>query len=297
MTRAGFVAVIGAPNCGKSTLVNRLVGSKVSIVTRKVQTTRFPIRGVAAEGESQMLLVDTPGIFAPRRRLDRAMVGAAVRHAREADIVVHLVDASSGQVALADAGPPEGLIRPANEMILALNKIDLKPRDALLPITQALFGNGAYGEVFMISALDGDGVAALKSRLAALMPPSPWFYPPDQTGDLPVRMLAAEITREKLYDRVHQELPYAAGIETTNLQEKADGSIRLEQTIFVERQGQRAIVIGRDGQTLKSIGQASRRELAAILDRPVHLFLHVKVKENWSEDRGLYKAMGLDFDA
>lgn len=295
MTRAGFVAVIGAPNCGKSTLVNRLVGSKVSIVTRKVQTTRFPIRGVAVEGETQMVLVDTPGIFAPRRRLDRAMVGAAVQHAREADIVVHLVDASSGQAA--QAVPPEGLKRPANEMILAFNKIDLKPRDALLPITQALFGAGAHGEVFMISALDGDGVAALKSRLAALMPPSPWFYPADQTGDLPVRMLAAEITREKLYDRVHQELPYAAGIETTGLQEKADGSIRIEQTIFVERQGQRAIVIGRDGQTLKSIGQASRRELAAILDRPVHLFLHVKVKENWSDDRGLYQAMGLDFDA
>ena len=298
MTRAGFVAVIGAPNAGKSTLVNRLVGSKVSIVTRKVQTTRFPIRGVAVVGESQIVLVDTPGIFKPRRRLDRAMVGAALRQAREADVVVHLVDASNNRTAAPVEGRSTGgLERASAPMILALNKIDLASRRDLLPLAERLFGRGDYAEVFMISALDGDGVERLRTRLAELMPSSPWFYPAEQTGDLPARLLAAEITREKLYARVHQELPYAAGVETTAFEERSDGSARIEQTIFVEREGQRAILLGKDGQTLKWIGQASRLELARILDQSVHLFLYVKVKQNWSEERGLYQALGLDFDA
>jgi GTP-binding protein Era len=296
MTRAGFVAVIGAPNSGKSTLVNRLVGSKVSIVSRKVQTTRFPIRGVASIGESQIVLVDTPGIFKPRRRLDRAMVGAAFRHAREADVVLHLVDASNRRAAsLAEERP--GAVPLGAGAILVLNKVDLVSRGELLPLTARLFEQGRYSETFMISALDGDGVEALKVRLAALMPPAPWFYPRDQTGDLPARLMAAEVTREQLYDRVHQELPYATGVETTAFEELADGSFKIQQLIYVEREGQRAILIGKGGRTLKSIGQASRRELARILGRPAHVFLHVKVKEHWSEDRGLYEATGLDFDA
>lgn len=296
MTRAGFVAVIGAPNAGKSTLVNRLVGSKVSIVTRKAQTTRFPIRGVAIEGDSQMVFVDTPGIFKPRRRLDRSMVGAAWAKAREADVVVHLIDANAAGKA-GEADVPARLADTPATLLLALNKVDLVRREQLLPLTGQLCAKDAYAEVFMICAINGSGVARLKSRLAELMPAGPWFYPADQVGDLPARLFAAEITREKLYERVHEELPYAAAIETTAFEERPDGSARIEQTIFVEREGQRAILIGKGGQTLKWIGQSSRRELAAILGRPIHLFLHVKVKHNWSDDRGLYQAMGLDFEA
>jgi GTP-binding protein Era len=310
MTRAGFVAVVGAPNAGKSTLVNRLVGSKVSIVTQKVQTTRFPVRGVAMEGDSQIVLVDTPGIFAPRRRLDRAMVGAAWTHAREADQVVHLVDAKSqidvaaGQASAADrraavdtATIVEGLKQADRTAILALNKIDLVRRENLLQLAQTLSETGAYGDVFMISAHTGSGVEDLRRRLAGLMPESPWFYPADQAADVPARLLAAEITREKVYLRVHEELPYAASVSTTAFEERPDGSARIEQTIFVERDGQRGILLGRGGQTLKWIGEASRLELAQILDRPVHLFLHVKVKANWADDRETYQALGLDFEA
>ena len=309
MTRAGFAAVIGAPNAGKSTLVNRLVGSKVSIVTQKVQTTRFPVRGVAIEGESQIVLVDTPGIFKPRRRLDRAMVRSAWGGAEDADAVVHLVDVQA-EMAVDEGGGSgadkkavqdvvsiiEGLKGAGRKAILALNKIDGVKRERLLAITQRLFESGVYDEVFMISALKGEGVEDLKKRLAELMPEGPWLYPEDQTADLPVRLLAAEITREKVYLRVHEELPYAATVETTAIEERKDGSVRIEQTIYVERDGQRAIILGHQGQTLKWIGQTSREELTELLDRKVHLFLHVKVRENWAEERGMFEDMGLDFD-
>ena len=309
MTHAGFAAIIGAPNAGKSTLVNRLVGSKVTIVTQKAQTTRFLVRGVAMAGEAQIVLVDTPGIFRPRRRLDRAMVRAAWSGAHDADAIVHLVDAEaelavSGAAAkAADRRSAEdvrtvndGLKTAARPALLALNKIDKVRRDDLLALTQRLFDTGAYSEVFMISALDGSGVDDLKRRLAELMPEGPWFYPEDQTADLPARMLAAEITREKLYLRVHEELPYAASVETTSFEEHKNGAARIEQIIYVERESQRAIVIGKGGQTLKWIGEASRKDLGEILGRTVHLFLTVKVKQNWAEDRASYTDLGLEFD-
>ena len=309
MTRAGFAAVIGAPNAGKSTLVNRLVGSKVTIVTQKAQTTRFPVRGVAIEGESQIVLVDTPGIFRPRRRLDRAMVRAAWSGAQDADAVVHLVDAES-ELAAVGASPKaadrraaedvrtatQGLKTAGRQAILALNKIDRVRREDLLALTQRLFESGAYAEVFMISALNGAGVEDLRGRLGALMPEGPWLYPAAQSADLPAQLLAAEITREKVYLRVHEELPYAANVETTAFEERKDGSARLEQTIYVERESQRAILVGKGGQTLKWIGEASRKELAEILGRPIHLFLVVKVRENWAEERSTYTDVGLDFD-
>ena len=309
MTRAGFVAVIGAPNAGKSTLVNRLVGSKVSIVTQKVQTTRFPVRGVAMAGESQIVLVDTPGIFKPRRRLDRAMVRAAWGGAEDADAVVHLVDAkaeidvaagagtAADRKAAADVGTiVSGLKSASRKAILALNKIDLVRRDNLLALTKTLFDSEAYDEVFMISAATGAGVDDLEQRLAAIVPEGPWFYPADQSADMPVRLLAAEITREKVYLRVHEELPYAASVETTAFEERADGGVRIEQTIYVERDGQRGILLGKGGQTLKWIGEASRTELSTLLERPVHLFIHVKVKATWAEERGFFQDVGLDFD-
>ena len=306
-TRAGFAAVIGAPNAGKSTLVNALVGQKVSIVTQKVQTTRFPVRGVAMEGASQVVLVDTPGVFRPRRRLDRAMVRAAWAGAEDADAVVHLTDAEAELAA--DPAPAqklarqdaetivEGLRGAKRKAILAINKIDTVRRDTLLALSGRLFETGVYDEVFLISAKTGSGVDDLKRRLAALMPEGPWLYPADQTADLPVRLLAAEITREKIYLRVHEELPYAAAVETTAFQEAKGGAARIEQTIYVERESQRPIILGKNGQTLKWIGQHAREELIQILDRPVHLFLHVKVQENWAEDRAFYREGGLEFDA
>ncbi|MGZ3343487.1 MAG: GTPase Era [Caulobacteraceae bacterium] len=309
-TRAGFAAVIGAPNAGKSTLVNRLVGSKVSIVTQKVQTTRFPVRGVAMASEAQIVLVDTPGIFKPKRRLDRAMVRSAWGGAEDADVVVHLVDAAGEigvQEGTAKAGEKRsvedthsiiaGLKASGSKAILVLNKIDLIKRDKLLALSQTLFETGVYSEVFMVSAANGSGIEDLKTRLAELMPEGPWLYPEDQTADLPARLLAAEITREKLYLRLHEELPYSASVETTAFTDTKDGGSRIEQIIYVEREGQRPIVLGKGGQTLKWIGEQSRTELAEILDRPIHLFLHVKVKENWAEERGLYRDLGLDFDA
>jgi GTP-binding protein Era len=309
-TRAGFAAILGAPNAGKSTLVNRLVGSKVSIVTQKVQTTRFPVRGVAMAGAAQIVLVDTPGVFKPRRRLDRAMVRSAWAGAQDADAVVHLVDAEgelavmAGKAKAADHRSAEdtrtiveGLKESGRKVILALNKIDTVRRDQLLGLSQSLFDLGVYTEVFMVSAANGSGVDDLKARLAELMPEGPWLYPEDQTADLPARLLAAEITREKLYLRVHEELPYAAAVETTAFTEQKDGSARIEQTIYVEREGQKPIVIGEKGQTLKWIGQKSREELTVILDRPVHLFLHVKVDARWTEQRSHYSDVGLDFDA
>ena len=266
MTRAGFVAVIGAPNAGKSTLTNRMVGAKVSIVTQKVQTTRFPVRGVAMEGETQLILVDTPGIFTPRRRLDRAMVRSAWGGTEDADAVVHLVDAAAeiavndgkGKAAdrrgMADVDTiVEGLKAAGKQVILALNKIDGVKRENLLAISQRLFETGVYTEVFMISAATGAGVEDLTKRLVERMPEGPWLYPADQTADLPVRLLAAEITREKIYLRVHEELPYAAAVETTAFEERKDGSLRIEQTIYVERDSQRPIVLGANGQTSRFV--------------------------------------------
>jgi GTP-binding protein Era len=308
-TRAGFVAIIGSPNAGKSTLVNRLVGSKVSIVTQKVQTTRFPVRGVCMDGRAQIVLVDTPGIFTPRRRLDRAMVRSAWSGAEDADAVVHLVDAHA-EIAVEDgtakaaerrcaedtANIRAALKSSGRKAVLALNKIDLVKRDALLALTTALFEEGVYTQVFMISAHNGSGVEDLKHHMASLVPEGPWLYPEDQTADLPVRLLAAEITREKVYLRVHEELPYAATVETTAFKEAKEGAVRIEQTIYIEREGQRAIILGKGGQTLKWIGENSRKDLIEILDRPVHLFLHVKVRETWQEERAFYADLGLDFD-
>lgn len=304
MTHAGFVAIIGAPNAGKSTLTNRLVGAKVSIVTQKVQTTRFPVRGVALEGEAQIVLVDTPGIFQPRRRLDRAMVRAAWGGAEEADAIVHLVDAAAQ---LGDSAADrraredvdaivEGLKKAGKTAILALNKIDEVKREALLEVSKTLFDTGVYSDVFMISAKTGSGIADLKHTLAERMPEAPWFYPEDQTADLPARLMAAEITREKLYLRLHEELPYAATVETTKLEDRKDGSLRIEQTIYVQRESQRPIVLGKSGQTLKWIGQKAREELTELLGQKVHLFLHVAVDEGWAEKRELYGHLGLDFD-
>jgi GTP-binding protein Era len=308
-TRAGFAAVIGAPNAGKSTLVNRLVGSKVSIVTPKVQTTRFNVRGVVMDGQVQIVLVDTPGIFKPRRRLDRSMVHAAWRGAEDADVVLHLVDAQA-EVAIA-AGKATGadkmsvedrvqiterLKAAGRQAILALNKVDGMRRDTLLGVSQQLYETGAYSEVFMISAATGSGVDDVIHRISGLMPEGPWLYPEDQSADVPMRVLAAEVTREKIYLRLHQELPYSAAVETTAYAEDDKGGVRIEQTIFVERDGQRPIVLGKGGQTLKWIGQKSREELAELMGRPVHLFLHVKVDPRWAERRELYAGVGLEFD-
>jgi len=308
-TRAGFAAVIGAPNAGKSTLVNRLVGTKVSIVTQKVQTTRFPVRGVAIVGRAQIVLVDTPGIFKPRRRLDRAMVASAWGGAQDAEVVVHLVDVQA-QIAAAEGGASgadkravedvdsivAGLKQAGTKAILALNKIDGIKRERLLAAADALFKTEVYSEAFMISAATGSGVDDLANRLAELMPEGPWLYPEDQSADVPARVLASEITREKLYLRVHEELPYAAAVETTSFEERRDGSVRIEQSVYVERESQRPIILGKNGQTLKWIGQKAREELTELLDRPVHLFLHVKVNERWQEDRALYAQFGLEYD-
>lgn len=309
-TRAGFVAVMGAPNAGKSSLVNALVGQKVSIVTHKVQTTRFQIRGVMMQDRTQVVLVDTPGVFAPRRRLDRAMVAAAWAGADEADAIVHVVDAAAasrvlkgrtgGQDGRADEDTRrviDGLRAAGRTAILALNKIDLIKRDELLALAQSFHEPGAYSEVFMISASNGSGVKDLGARLCALMPEGEFFYDEDQIADLPMRLLAAEVTREKLFLRVHDELPYGLMVETDSWQDRKDGSVRIEQTIYVEREGHKPMVIGKGGQTLKIIGELARKELSADLEREVHLFLHVKVRPGWSEERARYSALGLEFDA
>ena len=293
-TRCGFVALIGAPNAGKSTLLNALVGSKVTIVSHKVQTTRALIRGIAIEGSSQLIFVDTPGIFAPKRRLDRAMVTTAWSGAHEADLVGVLIDARKGIDEEAEAllGRLAEVTRPK---ILILNKIDLVPRDTLLLLTKIANEKAQFESTFMISALKRDGVADLKRWLAERMPPSPWLYPPDQMSDAPLRQLAAEITREKLFERLHQELPYHSTVETEQWKELRGGKIRVEQTIYVERESQRKIVLGKGGATIKAIGEASRRELAEIVEGKVDLFLFVKVREGWGDDPERYRAMGLEF--
>jgi GTPase len=293
-TSCGFVALIGAPNAGKSTLLNALVGSKVTIVSHKVQTTRALIRGIAVEGQSQLIFVDTPGIFSPRRRLDRAMVTTAWSGAHEADLVGLLIDARKGLDEEADdiLGRLAEVKRPK---LLILNKIDLVAKEALLNLAKAANEKTKFEATFMVSALTGDGVPDLKRWLAQHVALGPWLYPPDQMSDAPVRQLAAEITREKLFERLHQELPYHSTVETESWKELRGGDIRIEQTIYVERESQRKIVLGKGGQTIKAIGEAARKEIAEIVDVKVHLFLFVKVREGWGEDPERYRAMGLEF--
>lgn len=293
-TRAGFVAIIGAPNAGKSTLLNQLVGSKVAIVTHKVQTTRARIRGIAIEGNAQIVFVDTPGIFKPKRRLDRAMVDAAWGGAKDSDQVLLLIDVQKGVTEEVRA-ILKSLEDSQRKVLLALNKIDGVPHAKLLEMAQELNETGLFSEIFMISALTGDGVGDLRRHVAALMPEGPWLYPEDQIADVPMRSLAAEITREKAYLRLHDELPYALTVETESWEEKKDGSIRIQQVIYVERDSQKKIVLGKGGQSIKTIGQLAREEMQELLETKVHLFLFVKVRENWGNDRERFGAMGLDF--
>lgn len=293
VSRCGFAAIIGAPNAGKSTLVNRLVGQKIAIVTHKVQTTRARLRGIAIEGLSQIVFVDTPGIFAPRRHLDRAMVEAAWSGAGDADLVILLVDSRAGLNAEVEAilASLDNVSRPP---VLALNKVDVVRPETLLALSQRLNERLAFAATFMISALSGSGVEDLRRYAANAMPEGPWLYPDDQIADLPQRLLAAEITREKLTLRLHQELPYALTVETEGWAERPDGSVRIDQVIYVEREGQRKIVLGKDGQTIKAIGQAARKEIAEAIGQPVHLFLFVKVRESWASDPERLKMMGLE---
>ena len=293
-TRCGFVALIGAPNVGKSTLVNALVGSKVTIVSRKVQTTRALIRGIVIEHNAQIVLVDTPGIFLPKRRLDRAMVSTAWSGAHDADLVCVLLDAKAGLDEEAD-GILAKVAAVGHEKILVLNKIDLVPREKLLALAKAANDRLAFAETFMVSALSGDGVDDLRRALGEKVPAGPFLYPEDQMSDAPMRQLAAEITREKIYQKLHQELPYQSTVETDGWTERKDQSVRIEQTIFVERESQRKIVLGKGGATIKAIGAESRKEIAEILGVAVHLFLFVKVRENWGDDPDRYRQMGLEF--
>jgi GTP-binding protein Era len=291
--RCGFIAVIGAPNAGKSTLVNALVGAKISIVSHKVQTTRMPIRGIAIEGKSQLIFIDTPGIFKPRRRLDRAMVHAAWGGAGDADLVVLLVDAAKGL-----SEEVEGILDKLKDQkpapLLALNKIDRVKKERLLELAQEFNARVPFDATFMISALNGYGVADLKRHLAAGVPLGPWHYPADEVSDAPLRLMASEITREKIYERLHEELPYQATVETTDWKEKKDG-VRIEQTIFVARDSQRSIVLGKGGSMIKQLSMQARKELSEILEKPVHLFLFVKVREGWEDDPERYREQGLDF--
>jgi GTP-binding protein Era len=293
-SRAGFVAIIGAPNAGKSTLVNRLVGAKVSIVSRKVQTTRARVRGIAMVGRCQLVLVDTPGIFAPKRRLDRAMVDAAWSEAAEADEAVLLVDAAKGLTEDVEKILAR-LAEWSRQPLLALNKIDLVRKETLLVLAGVFNERVRFAATFMISADTGSGVEALAEHLALAMPEGPWLYPEDQISDAPMRAVAAEITRERIYDRLHQELPYASTVETTLWKELKGGGVRIEQTIFVERESQRAIVLGNGGRTIKAISMEARKEISGVIERPVHLFLFVKVRENWGDDPERYREMGLEF--
>ena len=297
VTRAGFVALIGEPNAGKSTLLNRMVGAKVSIVTHKVQTTRTRIRGVCMEGQTQIVFVDTPGLFRPRRRLDRAMVKAAWGGAADADVVVLLIEAQRGLTEGAQAiidrlGDELPRDRP---VALAINKIDRVKAETLLALAEKMNGAYPFAKTFMISAEKGYGVQDLREWLAAELPEGPWFYPEDQLADLPLRMIAAEMTREKLTLRLHEELPYQLTVETEKWEDRADGSTRIDQLVYVARDGHKGIVLGNRGETIKAIGQAARAEIAEFLDRPVHLFLQVKVRPNWLEEAERYSEMGLDF--
>jgi GTP-binding protein Era len=307
--RAGFAAIIGAPNAGKSTLTNRLVGAKVAIVTHKVQTTRFPVRGIAQIGEAQIVFVDTPGIFTAKRRLDRAMVKAAWGGAEDADVLVHLVDASvwvaerRGKISGAEAhslSDDRAIISTLKERgrraLLVLNKIDLFRHDEILPVIAALNREDVYDEIFMISAANGDGVEKLGEAIAGRMPEGDALYPPDQIADMPVRLLAAEITREKLMLRLHQELPYQLTVETESWEERADGSVKIQQAILVSRDGHKAIALGKGGSTIKEIGRQAREDISELIGKPAHLFLFVKVDPRWQERRETYEGSGLEFD-
>jgi GTPase len=301
ITRCGFAALVGAPNAGKSTLLNAMVGAKLSIVTPKVQTTRTRVRGVAMEGNAQIVFVDTPGIFAPKRRLERAMVAAAWAGAADADLVVVVVDAA----AIAAAGRPDadtlsiidGLKTAGRKAILALNKVDMLKPPVLLGIAERLNSEGIFSDIFMISALTGSGVADLKAHLAQQLAEGPWLYPADQLSDMPERLIAAEVTREQLFLQLHQELPYALTVETESWEEFANGSVKITQVVYVERDNQKAIVLGKGGQRIKEVGATARKELTKMLDRQVHLFLFVKVRERWREDPERYRLWDLDFDA
>jgi GTP-binding protein Era len=292
--RCGLVAVVGAPNAGKSTLVNALVGQKVAIVSAKAQTTRTRIMGIAIEGEAQILLLDTPGIFQPKRRLDRAMVAAAWGGAADADLIVLVIDAESGFSRRIEEMVDRLADRP-EPRILVLNKVDLVRKEALLGLATAFSERVTFEDVFMVSAATGDGVDDLKAWLAARMPAGPWHFPEDQVSDATDRMLAAEITREQLYNQLHQELPYASAVETERFAERRDGSVAIHQQILVGRDTQKAIVLGKGGMRIREIGARAREELARLLGRKVHLFLHVKVNPRWEEDRGLYREIGLDW--
>ena len=296
MTKAGFVALIGEPNAGKSTLTNRMVGAKVSIVTHKVQTTRTRIRGVAIEGDSQIVFVDTPGLFKPRRRLDRAMVAAAWGGAADADVIVLLIEAHRGITEGVERILEElGNIATGRRVALAINKIDRVQAEVLLSLSQKMNDAYAFEQTFMISAERGHGVDALRQWLAGELPDGPWLYPEDQIADLPMRMIAAEMTREKLTLRLHQELPYQLTVETENWQERKDGSARIDQIIYVVRDGHKGIVLGNKGETIKAVSKAAREELEEFLGRKVHLFCQVKVREKWLEEAERYSEMGLDF--
>jgi len=305
--RCAVIAVLGAPNAGKSTLVNSLVGAKVAAVTQKVQTTRALVRGIAMIENVQLVLIDTPGVFAPKRRLDRAMVAAAWSAIEGADAIVHVVDASAhttdkpagaDALAIADSAAIAAKLKQSDlPAILVLNKVDAVARPALLALTTKLVEEGLYTDVFMISAKKGDGVGDLARTLAERAPEGPWLFPEDQTMDAPARVLAAEITREKAMLRLHDELPYDMIVETEAWEERKDGSAKIDQTIFVARESQRKIAIGKSGQTIKTIGELARKEMEEAFDRRIHLFLHVKVREGWSEERALYKRLGLDYEA
>ena len=295
-TRAGFVAIVGAPNVGKSTLLNRLVGAKVSIVSPKVQTTRSRILGICIVGAAQIVFIDTPGIFTPRRRLDRAMVAAAWNGARDADEVLLLVDAERGLDRDTEAIITR-LKTSERPVKLVLNKVDLVNKPGLLVLAKDLNETGIFTEIFMISAKTGDGFEGLMSNLEDCMPKGPWLFPEDQISDLPGRLLAAEITREKLYLQLHQELPYAAAVETEGWKLKEDGSIKIDQIIYIERKSQKAIVLGRGGKRIKAIGEAARKELEDLLKTRIHLFLFVKVRERWGDDPDRYRDLGLEFNA
>lgn len=296
-TRCGFVALIGAPNAGKSTLLNTLVGTKVAIVSPKVQTTRSRVLGILTEGTAQIVFVDTPGIFKPRRRLDRAMVAAAWAGAAEGDLVLLLVDAALKGVREETRGIVEKLAQTKRKAILILNKIDAVRHEVLLSLAADLNATGAFTDTFMISALTGSGVDDLRRHLAVHLPEGPWLFPEDQVSDMPMRLLAAEITREKLFLRLQQELPYAVAVETESWEEQPDGSVRISQIIYVQRDGQKAIVLGRGGQMIKAIGTAARLELEEITEQRVHLALFVKVRENWLDDPARYSVWDLDYDA
>jgi GTP-binding protein Era len=295
ITRCGYVAIVGAPNAGKSTLVNAMVGTKVSIVSPKVQTTRFRVLGIVMNGATQIILVDTPGIFAPKRRLDRAMVAAAWDGAADADVVCLLVDVHRGW----DDDSREICARlkaAGRQAVLVLNKVDLVRKDTLLALAATITAEGIFTETYMVSATKEDGVADLLASFAAKLPEGPFLFPEDQISDLPQRLLATEITREKAFLQLHQELPYALTVETEQWQERDDGSVRVDQIIYVQRESQKAIVVGKGGHQIKAIGAAARVELEALLERRVHLFLHVKVKEDWADKRGFYSGIGLEFD-